>query len=144
MGAFGQKSEMNLLQVHPVLVLICREAVLIRDFTVEDGLRTVEEQKINVARGKSWTMNSKHLPQPDGYSHAVDLAPYPVDWHDTEEFCVLAGVMRAVAFGHGVRLRWGGDFNSNDSTVDENPAHRDYGHFELVSPLPAEYLVATP
>lgn len=34
------------------------------------------EKKNLVAAGKSQTMNSKHLPQADGYSHAVDLVAY--------------------------------------------------------------------
>lgn len=130
MSSFGSESEAMLVQVHPVLVQICRDAVMIMDFKVIDGLRTPEEQAINVARGKSWTMNSKHLPQSDGFSHAVDLAPWPVNWKDTEIFCVLAGVMKAAAFIRGRKLRWGGDWNSDGSTVDEKS--RDYGHFELV------------
>lgn len=130
MATFGAESLKNLEKVHPKLVAICTDAIKIMDFKVLDGVRTVEEQRINVARGKSWTMNSKHLIQPDGFSHAVDLAPFPIVWKDTEEFCVLAGVMRALAFEHGVRLRWGGDWNQNDSTLDERS--RDYGHFEIV------------
>jgi peptidoglycan L-alanyl-D-glutamate endopeptidase CwlK len=118
--------------VHPTLVEICHEAVQILDFKVIDGVRTAEEQAINIARGVSWTKNSKHLLQPDGHSHAVDLAPWTISgvhWQDVEMFCVLAGVMRAVAFRLGVHLRWGGDFNMNDQTTDEKK--RDYGHFEL-------------
>ena len=68
--------------VDPRLVGICRMAIKVMDFKVIDGLRTLEEQKINVARGKSWTLDSKHL---DGL--AVDLAPWPVNWKDTEMFC---------------------------------------------------------
>lgn len=131
MPSFGEESKKNLEGVDPRLTRICEDAIQVMDFKVLDGLRTLEEQKINVVRGKSWTMNSKHLPDPTtGYSRAVDLAPYPVTWKDTEEFCVLAGVMRAVAFTHNIKLRWGGDWNSNDSTLDER--NRDYGHFEIV------------
>jgi len=130
MPSFGEESKKNLEGVDPRLVRVCEDAIKIMDFKVLDGVRTVEEQKINVARGKSKTMNSKHLVNPTtGYSEAVDLAPYPVDWSDQEVFCVLAGVMRAVAFTHGLVLRWGGDWNSNDSTRDEK--FRDYGHFEI-------------
>lgn len=131
MSSFGEESSRNLEGVDPRLVNVCATAIKIMDFKVLDGLRTVEEQKINVARGKSWTMNSKHLPDPKtGYSRAVDLAPWPVSWEDKEMFCVLAGVMRTVAFGQGIKLRWGGDWNQNDSTRDEK--NRDYGHFEIV------------
>lgn len=107
------------------LVNICRMAIQVMDFKVIDGLRTLEEQKINVARGKSWTLDSKHL---DGL--AVDLAPWPVNWKDTEMFCVLAGVMKAAAHTEGIKLRWGGDWNQDNATVDERK--RDYGHFEIV------------
>ena len=124
MAKFGAESEAMLKGVDPRLVQICRMAILVMDFKVIDGVRTLEEQRINVARGKSWTMNSKHL---DGL--AVDLAPYPVNWQDNEMFCVLAGVMKAAAHTQGVKLRWGGDWNRNESTKDER--NRDYGHFEI-------------
>lgn len=131
MAAFGQKSENNLLGVHPKLVEVCRQAIVVMDFTVLDGVRTAEEQAANIARGVSWTKNSKHIPQADGFSHAVDLAPSAtgIDWKDTEMFCVLAGVMLASAKAVGVRLRWGGDWDQDMSTSDERK--RDYGHFEV-------------
>ena len=132
MAKFGRESERNLAGVHPALVAVCRAAIEAMDFTVLDGVRTPEEQAINVARGKSKTLNSKHLPQPDGYSHAVDLAPWPVNWRDTEMFVFLAGVMWACAFQQGVKLRWGGNWDMDNSTLDER--FRDFGHFELVDP----------
>ena len=125
MPSFGAESEKMLDGVDPRLVGICRMAIKVMDFKVIDGLRTLEEQKINVARGKSWTLDSKHL---DGL--AVDLAPWPVNWKDTEMFCVLAGVMKAAAHTQGIKLRWGGDWDSDNSAVDER--QRDSGHFELV------------
>lgn len=36
-------------------------------------MRDIETQRKYLATGKSTTMNSKHLKQSDGYSHAVDL-----------------------------------------------------------------------
>lgn len=125
MPIFSQKSLDNLKGVDRRLVRICNLAIQIMDFVVWDGVRTLEEQRINVARGKSWTMKSKHLT-----GMAVDLVPYPVDWDDVEIFCVLAGVMKAAAHTIGVKLRWGGDWNQNMSTKDEH--NRDYGHFEIV------------
>lgn len=128
MPKFGKKSISNRKDVDSRLLKICDLAIEIFDFTIEDGIRTLEEQRILVATKKSKTMNSKHL---DGL--AVDLAPYGltgIDWKDTEMFCVLAGVMFACAHRTGVKLRWGGDWNQNHSTRDEN--FRDYGHFEIV------------
>jgi peptidoglycan L-alanyl-D-glutamate endopeptidase CwlK len=129
MPTFGLESEHMLLGVHPSLVQVCRAAIQIMDFKVIDGVRTVEEQTINVARGKSQTMNSKHLIQLDGFSHAVDLAPWPVDWQDEEAFIFLGGVMIACATQLGTVLRYGGDWNSDRRMRDEH--FRDYGHFEL-------------
>ena len=45
------------------------------DATVFDGLRTLPEQRENLRRGVSKTLKSKHLPQADGYGHAVDIVP---------------------------------------------------------------------
>jgi peptidoglycan L-alanyl-D-glutamate endopeptidase CwlK len=132
MPKFSAASEKMLEGVHPKLVQVCREAILIMDFSVVDGVRTKEEQAINVARGVSWTKNSKHLIQSDGFSHAVDLGPYVtgIDWQDKEMFCVLAGVMFTCAHRLGIKIRWGGDWDQDRRTTDER--NRDYGHFELV------------
>jgi peptidoglycan L-alanyl-D-glutamate endopeptidase CwlK len=46
------------------------------DFGVTQGVRSLDEQKANVAAGRSQTMRSKHLLQDDGFSHAVDVVAY--------------------------------------------------------------------
>jgi peptidoglycan L-alanyl-D-glutamate endopeptidase CwlK len=134
MPKFGKESLKMLDGVHPKLVKVCHLAIEIMDFKVVDGVRTLEEQQINKLRGVSWTLNSKHILQADGYSHAVDLGPYVtgVDWHDIEMFCVLAGVMFACAKHVGIKLRWGGDWNQNMQTDDEKKDRRDFGHFEVI------------
>jgi hypothetical protein len=43
-------------------------------------VRTKEEQAEYVRTGKSQTMDSMHLEQEDGWVHAVDASPYPIDW----------------------------------------------------------------
>lgn len=130
MPSFGAESLKNLEGVDPRLVQVCEAAIQIMDFKVLDGVRTVEEQRINVARGKSQTMNSRHIPSGDPpVGHAVDLAPWPVNWTDTEMFCVLAGVIRAVAYAQCVTLRWGGNWDGDATTRNEH--FRDYGHFEI-------------
>lgn len=133
MPSFSIESQRNLEGVHPQLVALCELAIGYFDFKVIDGVRTEEEQRANIARGVSWTKNSKHLIQPSGYSHAVDLAPTlvgkPIAWRDTDMFCVLAGVMFTLAFQQGIPIRWGGDWDGDKSTINER--NRDYGHFEL-------------
>lgn len=69
----GAASEANLVGVHPDLVKLVRLAITITeiDFSVHDGVRTMEEQRKMVATGASRTMESYHLT-----GDAVDLVPY--------------------------------------------------------------------
>lgn len=61
--------------VHPDLVRVIKKAITITpiDFGISEGLRDIETQKRYLAEKKTTTLNSKHLPQGDGYSHAVDI-----------------------------------------------------------------------
>lgn len=111
----GQGSLNKLEGVHPELVEVVNEAIEITevDFSVVDGLRTIEEQKEYVAKGVSWTMDSKHLPQEDEFSHAVDLVPWingQSRW-ELQPMFKIAEAMRAAAIVVGVDLRWGGNWS---------------------------------
>ena len=68
--ALGQRSRERLQGVHPDLVKVVERAIELTsvDFTVLEGLRTVERQGELVAKGASQTMESRHLT-----GHAVDL-----------------------------------------------------------------------
>ena len=85
--ALGLTSLTNLNGVVLPLVNVVKLAIerTTQDFTVYEGLRSIEQQRKNMARGVSKTMDSMHLKQSDGYGHAVDLVPWiqghPVwDW----------------------------------------------------------------
>lgn len=102
----GAASEMNLLGVHESIVAVVRRAILITtvDFSVHDGLRTLDEQKKLVATGASSTLNSYHLT-----GDAVDLVPY-VNGKLRWEMPLCNLVARAVLEASGalgVRLVWG-------------------------------------
>lgn len=102
----GAKSEANLVGVDPRIVAVVRKAILITeiDFSVHDGLRTMEEQKKLVASGASRRLDSAHLT-----GDAVDLVPY-VNGRLRWEMPLCNEVARAVleASGQlGVRLVWG-------------------------------------
>ena len=108
----GAKSRAELKGVHPDLVRVVERAIQItsQDFSVHDGLRTLEEQKRLVAAGASQTMNSKHRPQADGYGHAVDLVPYingKLRWEWPATYPIAAAVWLA-SRELGVQIRWGG------------------------------------
>lgn len=125
----SKRSLNNLEGVHPLLVKVVKRAIEITrvDFGVIEGLRTVERQRTLLAEKKSKTMRSKHLKQPDGYGHAVDL--FPGSWTDDAKFCAVHDAMQQAAEQYGVKLRWGGDFNGDGHTVGTD--NWDSPHFEL-------------
>lgn len=114
--------------VHPDLVrVVLRCAADWKDkdtgFIVTCGVRTLEEQKVLVAKGASKTLRSRHIPAKNGYSHAVDLAATiqgQVRW-DWPLYDKLAKAMKAAAKAEKVPLEWGGDWVS----------FRDGPHFQL-------------
>lgn len=115
--------------VHPKLVAVVQAAAAKMagegelGFIVTEGVRTTERQTQLLAAGASRTMNSKHLKQADGFSHAVDLAATvggKVRW-DWPLYPKLAQAMKAAAAEQGVKLVWGGDW----------PRFRDGPHFQI-------------
>ncbi|MFJ6324100.1 MULTISPECIES: M15 family metallopeptidase [unclassified Rhizobium] len=108
------RSVSRLNGVHPDLVRIVKRAIQITevDFTVLEGLRTVERQKQLVASGASKTMNSRHLKAENGYGHAVDVAPVingEVSW-DWPLYHKIAKAMKQAANELGIAVEWGGDW----------------------------------
>jgi hypothetical protein len=92
--------------------VILNEAIRVTDFKVVKGHRGEEEQTHAYVTGASqvdWP-DSKHNSIP---SMGVDLAPYPIDWKDLKRFYILYGVIKAIAFQHGVKItcgvEWGWD-----------------------------------
>jgi len=103
----GSRSLARLEGVHPDLVRIVKKAADISDldFTVLEGLRTVERQKQLVKQGASKTMNSRHIT-----GHAVDLGVLiggEVRW-DWGLYLKLGEVMRSASLVEKVPIRWGG------------------------------------
>lgn len=125
--------------VHPDLVRIVKRAIEItrQDFSVLEGVRTPERQAELYAQGRSkpgqivtWTMTSNHFKQADGYGHAVDLVPYPLDWSDLRAFDAIAMAMFDAADELGLKIRWGADWDQ-DGYIREK-GESDSPHFELV------------
>jgi peptidoglycan L-alanyl-D-glutamate endopeptidase CwlK len=116
----GTRSLSRLEGVHPDLVRVVKKAAAMSDldFTVLEGLRTVERQKQLVSQGASKTMNSRHIT-----GHAVDLAPMiagEVRW-DWPLYHKLAKIVKSAAADEKVPLQWGGDWR----------AFKDGPHWEL-------------
>jgi len=103
----GPRSLSRLQDVNPDLVRVVKRAAAISDldFTVLEGLRTLERQKALLKNGATKTLNSRHLT-----GHAVDLAPMiggSVSW-DWPLYHRLAEVMRSASILEKVPVRWGG------------------------------------
>jgi len=127
MFKFGERSESNLAGVHPDLVKVARLALKKSpvDFGISEGLRSVERQKELFAAGKSKTMKSRHIT-----GHAIDIFPAgkPIDW---KKMIIIQKIMFEVANELNIPIRWGGDWNENGQTTDEQ--FYDSPHFELKS-----------
>lgn len=107
----SERSLSRLDGVHADLVRVVKRAAATSniDFTVLEGLRTLERQKTLVARGASKTMKSRHLT-----GHAVDLAPFvdgQVVWA-WPLYHKLAVIVKAAAVDEHVPITWGGDWRS--------------------------------
>lgn len=107
----GERSLKRLTGVHPDLVRVVKRAATLSslDFTVLEGLRTLERQRQLKASGATRTMKSRHL---DG--HAVDLAPMlngEVRW-DWPLYRQLAPIIKQAAQAENVPVEWGGDWKT--------------------------------
>ena len=104
-------------------------------------IRTLEQQKAYFAAGTSKTMDSKHLILEGvrDFSEAVDAGPYPFAWpvkgHPDYEknwwrLYFFAGVVVTHAKRLGIKIRFGGDWDSDFDLKDQN--FFDGVHFEEV------------
>lgn len=134
---FSRRSRQALLGVHPDLVLVVSRGLQYSpiDFAVTEGLRSMKRQRDLVAKGWSQTLRSKHLKQPDGFGHAIDVmavgdldADGDIDSQDKSitwvrhHYARIAEAMKRASAELQIPIRWGGDFKS----------FFDGPHFELV------------
>ncbi|MEH3046518.1 M15 family peptidase [Sphingomonas adhaesiva] len=154
----GQRSLARLDGVHPDLVRVVKRAAAMAetrdDFTVLEGVRSREQCWANWGKGRTpaqcravgvptvyaqpaaakvtWLGNplaSKHAVQKTGFGHAVDLAPFPIDWNDLTRFDRVAALMLAAAKAEGMPIRWGADWDRDGKPRERGET--DSPHFEL-------------
>ena len=112
------RSRGKLEGVSPDLVAVVHRAIELTkvDFGVTYGVRTYAEQEELYNSGRSQTMNSKHLIQDDGYSHAVDLVAYfgsNVSW-ELNVYDDICDAMAEAAREVGCPLKWGAAWSEGD------------------------------
>ncbi len=108
---FGNKSLEKLSTVHPDLQKLFKEAITNSpyDFSITEGVRSLERQKELVAAKKSTTMNSRHLT-----GKAVDIAVIvngTITW-DIRAYKAVADHIKNVAKLLNIAIIWGGDWKS--------------------------------
>ena len=129
----GKTSLARLQGVDETLVNVVKRAIEISevDFTVMEGVRTLERQRELYAQGRTapgkivtWTMKSRHIE-----GKAVDLVPYPLDWNDIEKFNKIKDAMFQAAKELDVNLRWGADWDGDGNYREKG--EYDSPHFEI-------------
>ena len=137
MPKLGKRSMKRLDGVDPRLISVLQKVVKYFDITVIEGLRSQERQNELLAQGKSKTKFSKHCK-----GKAVDIAMYPIDWDNRDDFHYLGGFVLGISAVMGVNIRWGGDWSSpsldkkvmmgaEQRTTSDN-GFDDLVHFEIV------------
>lgn len=129
MYEFGDRSLKNLNEADSKLQALFLEVIKHYDCAVIEGYRPKDEQNKAYHAGKSTLKypQSKHNSRP---SMAVDIVPWPIDWGDYNRFYYFGGLVKGIAAKMGVSIRWGGDWDSDNSFKDQS--FNDLPHFELV------------
>ena len=132
MNEFSPSSKSELSTCHSDLRRLFYEVLKLMDIIIITGARGEAEQNLAVLAGTS------KLPYPQGKhnktpSLAIDVAPYPLDWENRARFYYLAGIVKAVSKQLNIKIRWGGDWDNNQTfNTRREKMLSDLPHFELV------------
>lgn len=139
----GQRSLTNMIGLHPDLIRVIKRGALIaspaQDFSILEGVRSKEGMMVNWGKGRTvaqlakfgipasyakpneakvtWLNNpfmSNHRKMADGYGHAFDAVPYPIDWNDIGRFKLLVSLWKSAAHQEGVKIICGADWSKPD------------------------------
>ena len=118
--SFGLQSKAKLSTVNKVLQDVFYAAISEApyDFSITEGLRSLDRQKQLVKEGKSMTVNSRHLT-----GNAVDVCIIidgKASW-DFDKYKQLSDHIKEVAKGLNTPIVWGGDWHT----------FKDGPHYEL-------------
>ena len=130
MYQLGPRSKMRLHGVHPDLIKVVERAIQIStvDFTVLEGVRSPDRQRTLVDAGASQTLNSRHIPGPDGFAKAVDLGAWvddQVDW-SWPLYARINAAMQEASKQVGVPIVWGGGWRTFKDGAHFQLPHKEY------------------
>ena len=129
MPRFSASSQSKLTSCDLQLVVLFNKVIENFDCTVIEGHRSEQRQLVLYNEGKTRVKHSKHNFNP---SLAVDVAPYPINWNDTNRFYMFGGYVLGIADDLGIGIRWGGDWDGDRDIHDQS--FMDLVHFELLPP----------
>jgi peptidoglycan L-alanyl-D-glutamate endopeptidase CwlK len=143
MPLFSAASREQLATCDPRLQRLFNEVIKHYDCKVLEGHRGQAAQEAAFRAGNSKLHypfgNHNKLP-----SMAADVAPWPVQWPDESgltvkqatnrllRFHLFAGFVKGVASQQGLKIRWGGDWDSDWDLLDQT--FNDLPHFEILGP----------
>lgn len=108
----------NLRGLHPDLIKLIKEAAIAPplNFTVTCGVRSAVAQAIAYKAGNSKCdgviKKSEHQTKADGYGHAFDAYPLPINYTDMKKYTILANHFKATAKKLKINIKWGGEFKT--------------------------------
>jgi peptidoglycan LD-endopeptidase CwlK len=125
MNTFSDRSEKNLIGVHPDLIRIARRALELSpiDFGISEGLRSLARQKQLVDAGASKTLRSRHLT-----GHAIDVVAYvggKTRW-DWPLYTQISKAFKQAATDTKLHVEWGGDWATFKDGPHYQLAWREY------------------
>lgn len=129
MPRYSNRSKERLATCHPALQKVFNKVIEKYDCSILEGHRTGARQTelFKEGRTKVKAGKSKHNHKP---SLAVDVVPYPLDWHDEIRFYHFIGYVLGVADSMDIKLRCGADWDGDKSFLDQT--FHDLPHFELL------------
>ena len=135
MPSFGKTSRRRLKTCHPDIQRVFKRVVKEHDCSIICGRRGRNAQQLAFENGNSkvqWPDSAHNAEEPE-LSDAVDAGPYVsgkgIIWEPVA-CAYFAGKVMEIAKEEGVELRWGGDWDRDNDTTDQN--FNDLVHFELV------------
>lgn len=128
-NVYSDTSRERLATCHPDLQRLFTAVLEVADHAIICGHRNKADQDAAfvLKRSRHQWPNGKHNQMP---SVAIDAAPVPIKWSDTERFKVFARAVLAMAEKLGIPIIWGGDWDRDGDTTDQT--FNDLVHFELV------------
>lgn len=132
--AFPPAEAARLATCDPQLQRLFQAVLKQRDCTILEGGRSIELERVNIARGTSKLVDPlkcKHvITATRPMSRAVDAGPYPIVWSDQAAFRAFGGFVKGIASQLEIQIRWGGDWDGDWDF--HNQTFNDLPHFELV------------